>query len=1768
MPRWLGLIVLLVSFGWSRQAHATLGFNPLNPVVFTDVPAGPSALASTTRTISSDTPPETFTSFDTTGAGCPAYTITPSKTLPQNIAGPGSTVDLTIDFRPPLRGSYQCTVTMRTGVTANGVFVINGTAVAPVISTTPAATATFADVRVANGVVQSSTRTIRISNTTPDSTANLTVNMLGFGGANPGEYSITSTPSIPASIMPGGFIVVTLTFDPSTPGPKPATFVITSDDPANPTTMITIDGTGTNAQIATGDAAFGIVAGGSSATANISVTNTAAAPVGPLTLQSASIAQLSTWFTFEANGNGCTGMTACAFASTVAPASIGVRCSPPAGATGTQNATVTVTSDTDGGGDPVGMLSCTAGRPDITVTPSTMAFANQTVSTTSAPMPIVIQNTGNTTLTYQIATMGGTPAAFPLAPACPGAGCTLGAGMVAMHNVTFSPTTNTLLSTTFNVTSNDPDAADQLKTVMVSGTGTAPQISAPASLDFMSVELGDTASLVLTAMNTGNAPLNITSSTLTSGASDYTITVGSTGAQAVAAGGMTTWTIRCNPSATGPLPGNFRIVSNSLTGATTNVTLSCTGLQGSLATTPVTTAGAPLDFGGVVIGSTGTVSFTLRNPGNVTVTGITGVLAPANVGYTIDPTTPIPTMLTAGQMVSINVKFTPTATMDGGPATIMFTGNWGTAKTAAVTLFLNGDGLTVGYDVVTIPTSSPPALDFGSFRWDTTATATFCIVNTDQAPVTISSVSLAPTAPTIASELTVTAIRRNASCAVTANPTVATPQTLTTGQVLVVTVVADPNDRTGLLEGVVTVTSNLMLNPTRTVTLTGMSTTAMLTTTPGLMVDFGNVDRDGPPATRTVTIRNTGTAGLNLSGFARNPAGGPFTFVMPATQVVPVGGQVDVVVTYTPTVEHATNAFDQVVLSHNIGGVLGGPTSQTITMRGRGIDRHISLAAPPTFPETFRNPGSKAPQMPVTVNNTGEATLSISAVMVTNSDVWHVVDGSPVEILANGSHAFMVRFTPKMSGAAPVGQLMFMNNDNSQPAPMATMNLSGNGLDRHVVMTDPDGLPTIDLGLTAIGIPVTLADGLHMVNQDGMHDFEIRELTFESSLFSVSTAPSAVNLPAGATQTYSVVFTPADEGPFETTASLYLDEDPEVTTTVKVKGEAVFVDVTGGGGCSSGAGGTGSGAVFVIGAIGALTLRRRRRHAAAVAGLGFALCAWPAVGRADAELDLSLFNPTPSTTGTGFQVQPASVGDNGAFAAAATVSYATNPLVLKFAGNEHMAITQRTTMELGLAYAFLGKFEAGARMPLYNQAGDGAMVGVASPSGTARGDLVLHGKAQLARVEAGGGQVLAGASLSLTLPTATSSEFAGVAKPTGRIYGLVTVLPGALSKRISLSANLGAVIRQNTSFSNIEQGSGLAWGLGGSLRVLDQLWATGEMFGDVMPGSRMSAARGSSTVLAPAEFLVGFTYRPDRRFSLGVAAGRGLIAGIGTPDVRGVFSLSFVPGTAELPPIHPPPPPKIDGDADGDGVKDSIDRCPEQAEDKDMFDDTDGCPDNDNDGDGFDDSKDMCPLDAEDKDSFQDDDGCPDKDNDNDSVPDAQDKCPNVPEDKDGYLDVDGCPDPDNDSDGIVDGQDMCPNEPETINGNTDDDGCPDRGDALVVLTPAGVETTEAIQFSGAKVAKASANVLGQVAATLRAHQEIVRVKLVVHVQPTGDTEKDQELSDKRGQSVREWLVQWGIQPSRISAQGMGGSKPLVPRTAKQAQLINDRVEMIILERK
>ena len=255
---------------------------------------------------------------------------------------------------------------------------------------------------------------------------------------------------------------------------------------------------------------------------------------------------------------------------------------------------------------------------------------------------------------------------------------------------------------------------------------------------------------------------------------------------------------------------------------------------------------------------------------------------------------------------------------------------------------------------------------------------------------------------------------------------------------------------------------------------------------------------------------------------------------------------------------------------------------------------------------------------------------------------------------------------------------------------------------------------------------------------------------------------------------------------------------------------------------------------------------------------------------------------------------------------------------------------------------------------------------------------------------------------------------------------------------------------------------------------------------------------------------------------------------------------------------------KTDGDRDRDGIRDSVDRCPDDPEDKDGFEDADGCPDRDNDQDGILDPVDRCPLDPEDKDGFEDADGCPDRDNDQDGVLDPKDRCPNEPEDKDGFEDADGCPDRDNDQDGIVDPEDLCPNEPETKNGYADGDGCPDSEQVRVVGDKIVLDDRVHFWTNSAKIRPVSYALLERVAQIIKDNPTYVHLEVQGHTDERGPEWFNQKLSQDRAQSVADFLVKSGIARERLSARGFGASKPLVDKKSERAWFMNRRVEFAI----
>ena len=477
--------------------------------------------------------------------------------------------------------------------------------------------------------------------------------------------------------------------------------------------------------------------------------------------------------------------------------------------------------------------------------------------------------------------------------------------------------------------------------------------------------------------------------------------------------------------------------------------------------------------------------------------------------------------------------------------------------------------------------------------------------------------------------------------------------------------------------------------------------------------------------------------------------------------------------------------------------------------------------------------------------------------------------------------------------------------------------------------------------------------------------------------FEITLPPALPHVAPGATLEIPVVYHPAavtTAGSDTVNLTAQLAGSLNAQLGIQITGDAAYFQAHGSGGCD--AGGAGRGGGLAIGLAALLVLRRRRRLTAlAIAALAGTAALAPAA-RADG-IGIAVFAPTPATTGEGFALQAPDVGASGSWVANAVVSYASNPLVidsLAGAGPVSSALVKRSTlMQVGLAYALLGRLELGAHLPLYQQSGepgpsDGSGAGKAV-KGTATGNLALHVKARLVRAGGDAGAFVLGASAMGTIPTATRDQFTGADQPEGRLLVLGSFTPAALDARLTISVNAGPVIRAESRYLNIVQKSAVAWGGGASVRILDELWATAELFGEATPsGERQQPMAGATpppTTLSAIEGLAGITLKPDHRVSIGLAVGRGLTAAIGTPDLRGVLSVSIVPGAATLAPIHPVLP---DGDADGDGIPDSVDRCPHEPEDKDGFEDQDGCPDPDNDHDGIPDGQDKCPLDPEDKD--------------------------------------------------------------------------------------------------------------------------------------------------------------------------------------------------------
>jgi OOP family OmpA-OmpF porin len=540
--------------------------------------------------------------------------------------------------------------------------------------------------------------------------------------------------------------------------------------------------------------------------------------------------------------------------------------------------------------------------------------------------------------------------------------------------------------------------------------------------------------------------------------------------------------------------------------------------------------------------------------------------------------------------------------------------------------------------------------------------------------------------------------------------------------------------------------------------------------------------------------------------------------------------------------------------------------------------------------------------------------------------------------------------------------------------------------------------------------------------------------------------------------------------------------------------------------------------------------------------------------------------------------------------------YAHRPLRLGDAFGPGSVVGGQGTLRVGASLALFDRLLVHADMPFaVVQSGDDPDIGgitLASPSGADVGDLRLGARGSVFGRFYDPFQLGVGAYLFV--PTGPSDGFTSDGAVRANPY---LSLGGRFDAGVpwQWTAAGGAMLRGSDQPNALTYGVGVAALLAGDrLQVGPELYGATHLKGDV------SLSTPTLTVDAPGgtnlEALIGSKVRLVDSLVFGAAAGPGITSTVGTPSFRGVLSLSWSP-TPEHP-VH-----TIE-DADGDGVEDEQDACPQRAGVAHEDPRKNGCPPPDRDGDGVPDTLDAClevpgeasahpllsgcPIDRDGDGVIDTADACVDEkglrstdpakngcpaplDPDGDGVLAAADACPETPGVRTDDPATNGCPEDENrdrDGDGIANHEDACLLEAGAPHPNRDLNGCPN-----VHVTDAEIVIAKQIRFVFGKsgiqdtVDPVSDELLNDVLRVIREHPEIVKIEIQGHTDATGPVEINARLSQARANSVKDWLIDRGIPPGKVSAKGYGASQPIADNDTDEGRQKNRRVQFVIVAR-
>lgn len=898
---------------------------------------------------------------------------------------PGSNCVISVTFTPPVAGSRTATLQIPSNA-SNGTqsVSLSGTGISAVAAIAPTSLTYASQVLNTTSAAQS----VIVTNS---GTSSLTVGALSLSGTAANDFIIASN-GCSTAVAVGANCTISLTFKPTATGSRTATLQVPSNA-SNGTQSVSLTGTGVSAVASVAPTSLTYasqIINTTSTAQSVTVTNsgTSSLSVGTLLLSGTNAGD----YIIASNGCGIAVAVGanCVISLTFKPTAVGSR-----------TATLQIPSNASNGTQSV-TLTGTGVSAIASVAPTSLAYANLLINTTSASQSVTVTNSGTSSLTVSSVTLAGTnPGDYAISSN--GCSTAVAVGANCVISVTFTPTVMGSRSGTLQIASN---ASNGTQSVALSGTGISAVASiAPASLTYTSQVLNtNSAAQSVTVTNSGTSSLTVGTLSLTgTNASDFIIS--SNGCStAVAVGANCTISLTFKPTATGSRTATLQIPSNANNG-TQSVSLTGTGVSAIASVAPTSLTYASQLFN--TTSAAKTVTVTNTGTSSLTVTGVT--LTGTNATDFAISSNGCSASVAIGANCVIAVTFTPPVA-GSRTATLQVASN---ASNGTQSVPLTGTGISA------VASVAPTSLGYANQLINTTSAAqSVTVTNTGTSSLTVTGVTLAGANP---SDYTISNNGCSATVAVGANCIISvtfTPATV--------------GSRTGILQ----IASNAS-NGTQSVPLTGTGIAPAVNVAP-TSASFGNQLINTASAVQTITVTNTGTAALHLGAVSLSGTNATdYAFSNGCGPSVAAGTNCTISVTFTPPTTGDSSATLTIPSDATNG-------TQTVSLSGTGVAPAAS-AAPGTLTFGSQLVGSPSSSQSVVVSNTGTAPLNVSALSFVGANMndYSVASNGCGSAVAPGQTCTV---TVTLNPSAMGGRSATLNIASDAMNGTQTVSLSGTGI--------------------------------------------------------------------------------------------------------------------------------------------------------------------------------------------------------------------------------------------------------------------------------------------------------------------------------------------------------------------------------------------------------------------------------------------------------------------------------------------------------------------------------------------------------------------------------------------------------------------------------------------------------------------------------------------------------------------------------------------------